>query len=382
MLIGVPKEIKSNEYRIGLTPAGVRELVHNGHQVLVQHNGAVTIGFEDEHYTNAGAEIVDTPKEIFDRAQMIIKVKEPQPVECRMLRPGQVLFTYLHLAPDPEQTKLLMQSGATCIAYETVTSDSGGLPLLAPMSEVAGRMAIQAGAYNLEITQGGDGILLGGVPGVEPAKVLVIGGGVVGVNAARMAMGLGADVTLLDRSLDRLVELEMLFGGRMRTVYSTTDAIERYALEADLVVGAVLIPGAAAPRLISCDLVKRMKKGAVLVDVAIDQGGCFETSKPTTHQEPTYIVDDVVHYCVANMPGGVARTSTIALTNATLPYAIQLANHGVNLALEEDAHLRNGLNVHAGMVTHQAVASALDCDYVEALAALSAGRGGSLKQMA
>lgn len=371
MLIGVPKEIKSNEYRIGLTPAGVRELVHHGHQVMVQQDGALTIGFEDAHYQQAGAEIVATAQEIFERAEMIIKVKEPQPDECAMLRPGQVLFTYLHLAPDPEQTRMLIDSGATCIAYETVTSESHGLPLLAPMSEVAGRMAIQAGAYNLEITQGGDGILLGGVPGVEPAKVLVIGGGVVGINAARMAMGLGADVTILDRSITRLQELEMLFGGRMKTVFSTTDAIERYALEADLVVGAVLIPGAAAPRLISRDLVKRMKKGAVLVDVAIDQGGCFETSKPTTHQDPTYIVDGVVHYCVANMPGGVARTSTIALTNATLPYALQLAGKGAALALQEDVHLRNGLNVHAGMVTHEAVAQALGYEYVEALAALS-----------
>ena len=370
MLIGVPKEIKSNEHRIGLTPAGVRELVHHGHQVMVEQGGALTIGFEDVHYQQAGAEIVATAQEIFQRAEMIIKVKEPQPVECAMLRPGQVLFTYLHLAPDPEQTRLLLDCGATCIAYETVTSESHGLPLLAPMSEVAGRMAIQAGAYNLEITQGGDGILLGGVPGVEPAKVLVIGGGVVGINAARMAMGLGADVTILDRSLARLQELEMLYGGRMKTVFSTTDAIERYALEADLVVGAVLIPGAAAPRLISRELVKRMKKGAVMVDVAIDQGGCFETSRPTTHQEPTYIVDDVVHYCVANMPGGVARTSTIALTNATLPYALQLADKGAAQALKEDGHLRNGLNVHAGMVTHEAVATALGYPYVEAMAAL------------
>ena len=371
MLIGVPKEIKSNEHRIGLTPVGVQELVHHGHQVLVQSSGALTIGFENEHYLQAGAEIVETAQEIFQRAEMIIKVKEPQPEECAMLRPGQVLFTYLHLAPDPEQTKLLLESGATCIAYETVTSESHGLPLLAPMSEVAGRMSIQAGAYNLEITQGGDGILLGGVPGVEPAKVLVIGGGVVGINAARMAMGLGADVTILDRSIDRLQELEMRFGGRMKTVFSTTAAIERYALEADLVIGAVLIPGAAAPRLISADLVKRMKKGAVMVDVAIDQGGCFETSRPTTHQDPTYIVDDVVHYCVANMPGGVARTSTIALTNATLPYALQLAEKGPAGALRDNVHLRNGLNVHAGVVTHEAVAQALGYDYVEALEALS-----------
>ena len=371
MLIGVPKEIKSNEHRIGLTPVGVREMVHHGHQVLVESGGAHTIGFENEHYAQAGAEIVDSAQEIFERAEMIIKVKEPQPVECAMLREGQVLFTYLHLAPDPQQTKLLVASGATCIAYETVTSAGHGLPLLAPMSEVAGRMSIQAGAYNLEITQGGDGILLGGVPGVEPAKVLVIGGGVVGINAARMAIGLGADVTILDRSIERLQELEMLFGGRMKTVFSTTAAIERYALEADLVIGAVLIPGAAAPRLISADLVKRMKKGAVMVDVAIDQGGCFETSRPTTHQEPTYIVDGVVHYCVANMPGGVARTSTIALTTATLPYALQLAGKGAAEAMRDNPHLRNGLNVHAGKVTHEAVAQALGYDYVEALEALS-----------
>jgi alanine dehydrogenase len=371
MLIGVPREIKSNEHRIGLTPAGVRELVQHGHQVLVQRDGAVTIGFDNTHYEQAGAEVVNTAAEIFKRAELIIKVKEPQPVECAMLRPGQALFTYLHLAPDPEQTRLLVESGATCIAYETVTSASRGLPLLAPMSEVAGRMAIQAGAHNLELTQGGDGILLGGVPGVEPARVLVIGGGVVGINAARMAMGLGADVTVLDRSLERLQELEMLFGGRMKTVFSTADAIERYALEADLVIGAVLIPGAAAPRLIPRDLVKRMKKGAVMVDVAIDQGGCFETSRPTTHKDPTYIVDGVVHYCVANMPGGVARTSTIALTNATLPFALELADQGVTVALRNNEHLRNGLNVHAGQVTHRAVAEALAYPYVDALTALA-----------
>jgi alanine dehydrogenase len=275
------------------------------------------------------------------------------------------------LAPDPEQTKLLLESGATCIAYETVTQEGPGLPLLAPMSEVAGRMAIQAGAHSLEKAQGGNGMLLGGVPGVEPAKVLVIGGGVVGINAARMAMGMGADVTILDRSLERLQELDMIFGGRMKTIYSTEDAIEQHALQADLVVGAVLIPGAAAPKLISRELVARMKPGSVLVDVAIDQGGCFATSKATTHQDPTYVVDGVVHYCVANMPGGVARTSTMALTNATLPYAVNLANKGANAALRDDVHLRNGLNVHAGMVTCLAVAEALGYDYVDALAALS-----------
>jgi len=371
MLIGVPKEIKNHEYRIGLTPAGVNELVHHGHCVLVQRDGGDAIGFSNEQYMNAGAEIVDKAEDIFARADMIIKVKEPQPQECRMLRPGQILFTYLHLAPDPEQARLLLESGATCIAYETVTSHGRGLPLLAPMSEVAGRMSIQAGAHNLEKAQGGNGMLLGGVPGVEPAKVLVIGGGVVGINAARMAMGLGADVTLLDRSLDRLKELDMIFGGRLSTVFSTQEAVERHALEADLVIGAVLIPGAAAPKLISRELVSRMKQGAVMVDVAIDQGGCFETSKATTHQDPTYVVDGVVHYCVANMPGGVARTATMALTNATLPYALQLADLGVNEALQADEHLRNGLNVHAGMVTHEAVAQALDHDYVEALAALA-----------
>ncbi|MFT6285761.1 MAG: alanine dehydrogenase [Alcanivorax sp.] len=372
MLIGVPKEIKNHEYRIGLTPGGVKELVQNGHQVMVQFDGGKSIGFDNAQYQQAGAEIVDLAEDIFDRADMIVKVKEPQPAECKMLRPGQVLFTYLHLAPDPVQTALLVESGATCIAYETVTSDGRGLPLLAPMSEVAGRMSVQAGAHNLEKAQGGNGMLLGGVPGVEPAKVLVIGGGVVGINAARMAMGMGADVTLLDRSLDRLKELDMVFGGRLKTIYSTADAIEHNALEADLVIGAVLVPGAAAPKLISRELVGRMKPGSVMVDVAIDQGGCFETSKATTHHEPTYIVDNVVHYCVANMPGGVARTATMALTNATLPFALELANKGVCSALRENVHLRNGLNVHAGMVTYEAVADALNYDYVEAQVALAA----------
>ena len=370
MLIGVPKEIKNNEFRIGLTPAGVKEMVQHGHQVMVQQDGGLSIGFDDAQYTAVGAEIVEKAEEIFSRAEMIIKVKEPQANECKMLSPGQILFTYLHLAPDPKQTKLLLESGATCIAYETVTEEGHGLPLLAPMSEVAGRMAVQAGAHNLEKTQGGNGMLLGGVPGVEPAKVLVIGGGVVGINAARMAMGMGADVTLLDRSLDRLKELDMWFGGRLKTVYSTAESVERHALEADLVIGAVLIPGAAAPKLISRELVGRMKTGSVMVDVAIDQGGCFETSKATTHEDPTYIVDGVVHYCVANMPGGVARTSTMALTNATLPYALKLADKGVAQALQDDVHLRDGLNVHAGMVTYKAVADTLGYDYVEALKAL------------
>ena len=370
MLIGVPREIKNHEYRIGLTPAGVRELVHDGHQVMVEEDGATAIGFDNDQYRDAGAEIVAGAEEIFERAELLIKVKEPQPEEYARLREGQVLFTYLHLAPDPEQAEGLLASGATCIAYETVTGPNNGLPLLAPMSEVAGRMAIQAGAHNLEKAQGGNGVLLGGVPGVEPAKVLVIGGGVVGINAARMAMGMGADVTLLDRDLRRLKELDMFFGGRLKTVYSTKEAVERYALEADLVIGAVLIPGAAAPKLISRELVERMKRGAVMVDVAIDQGGCFETSKPTTHQDPTFVIDGVVHYCVANMPGGVARTSTIALTNATLPYAVDLARKGVVQALKDDEHLRNGLNVHAGQVTHRAVAEALGYDFVEPMRAL------------
>ncbi len=370
MLIGVPREIKNHEYRIGLTPAGVKELVGQGHSVLVEHNGGLAVGFDDEQYRAAGAEIVDTAEEIFSRGEMIIKVKEPQPEECRMLSPGQLLFTYLHLAPDPEQARLLLESGASAIAYETVTSSGRGLPLLAPMSEVAGRMAVQAGAHNLEKAQGGNGTLLGGVPGVEPARVLVIGGGVVGINAARMAMGLGADVTIVDKSLDRLRELDMHFGGRLRNIYSTTDAVESYVLESDLVIGAVLVPGAAAPKLVSRELVAQMKPGSVMVDVAIDQGGCFETSRATTHEKPTYVVDDVVHYCVANMPGGVARTSTLALTNATMPYAITLANKSLEGALRDDEHLRNGLNVHAGMITHAAVAEALDYEYVEPLTAV------------
>jgi alanine dehydrogenase len=364
VLIGVPKEIKNHEYRIGLTPAGVTELVDHGHAVLVEAGGGAAIGFDDDQYTAAGAELAAGAQEVFERAELVVKVKEPQPEECRMLRPGQTLFTYLHLAPDPEQARALLESGATCIAYETVTGPQGSLPLLAPMSEVAGRMSIQAGCHSLEKAQGGNGTLLGGVPGVEPAQVLVIGGGVVGTNAARMAMGLGADVTILDRNVARLKELDMHFGGRLKTVYSTRQAIERLALAADLVVGAVLIPGASAPKLISRELVSRMKPGAVLVDVAIDQGGCFETSRPTTHDAPTYIVDDVVHYCVANMPGGVARTATQALTNATLPYVVALANRGVASALAADEHLRAGLNVHDGRVTHVAVAEALGYEFV------------------
>jgi alanine dehydrogenase len=369
MLIGVPKEIKNHEYRIGLTPAGARELTAHGHQVMVQRDGGKAIGLSNEMYEKAGATIVDSAAAIFAKADMIIKVKEPQPVECAMLRPGQLLYTYLHLAPDPDQTKALVKSGATCIAYETVTDRKGGLPLLAPMSEVAGRMSIQAGAHALEKAQGGSGVLLGGVPGVKPAEVLVIGGGVVGINAARMAMGMNARVTILDRSLDRLKYLDELYGDKITTLYSTIDAIEELLPQSDLVIGAVLIPGAAAPKLVSRKQLGLMKPGSVLVDVAIDQGGCFETSKATTHQEPTYEVDGIIHYCVANMPGGVARTSTFALTNATLPYAVQLANKGKQ-AMLDDAHLLNGLNVHAGKITYEAVAKDLGYDYVPAAVAL------------
>ncbi len=371
MLIGVPKEIKNHEYRIGLTPSGARELIANGHKVMVQRDGGKAIGLTNELYQKAGAEIVDAAEEIFARAEMIIKVKEPQPNECKMLRTGQVLYTYLHLAPDPEQTKALIASGATCIAYETVTDRNGGLPLLAPMSEVAGRMSIQAGAHALEKAQGGSGVLLGGVPGVQPAEVLVIGGGVVGINAARMAMGMNANVTILDRSLNRLKELDELYGDRLTTIYSTHDAIEERLPDTDLVIGAVLIPGAAAPKLISRAQLSLMRPGSVLVDVAIDQGGCFETSKATTHQNPTYEVDGIIHYCVANMPGGVARTSTFALTNATLPFAVQLANKGAKKAMLDDAHLRNGLNVHAGKLTYEAVAKDLGYEYVPAEKALA-----------
>lgn len=369
MLVGVPKEIKNHEYRVGLTPASVNELVKRGHQVLVERNAGAAIDFPDADYINAGAEIVASAGEVFARAEMVVKVKEPQPAECKMLREGQILYTYLHLAPDPEQTELLLASGATCVAYETVTDDQGGLPLLAPMSEVAGRMSVQAGAHHLEKAQAGRGVLLGGVPGVAPAKVLVIGGGVVGDNAAAMAVGMGADVTLLDRSIPRLRELDAKYEGRAHCVYSTDAAIEEYALEADLVIGAVLIPGAAAPKLLSETLISRMKQGAVVVDVAIDQGGCFATSKATTHEQPTYIVDSVVHYCVANMPGGVARTATIALNNATLPYALALADDPVN-RLFIDKNLQNGLNIHKGKVTYKAVADALGHPYVPADEAL------------
>ena len=370
MIVGIPKEIKNHEYRIGMTPAGVRELVNRGHQVLVETEGGVGVGFDNASYEEVGAQIVASPEDIFAAADMIIKVKEPQPNECRMLRSGQILFTYLHLAPDPKQAQLLLDSGVSAIAYETVTNAKGGLPLLAPMSEVAGRMSIQAGAHHLEKAQGGNGMLLGGVPGVEPAKVVVLGGGVVGTQAAKMAAGLGAQVTIFDRSIERLQQLDDLFQGRVVGLYSTQNAVEQYVRAADLVIGAVLIPGASAPKLVTRDDVAAMRPGAVLVDVAIDQGGCFETSQATTHQSPTYVVDDIVHYCVANMPGGVARTATMALTNATLPFALKLADKGL-AALQDDDHLRQGLNVHGGHITHEAVAVALNADYLPADKALN-----------
>ena len=366
MLIGVPKEIKNNEYRVGLTPASVRELIANGHKVLVQNNAGTAIGLDDAQYQAAGAELVAAAADIFKRAEMIVKVKEPQPVECAMLRPGQILYTYLHLAPDPEQTAALVQSGAVCIAYETITGAGGGLPLLAPMSEVAGRMAIQAGATHLQKEHGGRGLLLGGVPGVAPAHVVIIGAGVVGTNAMQMAVGLGARTTVIDKSMDRLRQLDLVFGNRISTVYSTATSIEEAVLDADLVIGGVLIPGAAAPKLVTRDMISRMKKGAVIVDVAIDQGGCFETSHATTHAEPTYLVDGVVHYCVANMPGAVARTSTFALNNATIGHAVALANKGWKAALRDNAHLKNGLNVCEGKVTYEAVARDLGYAYVAA----------------
>jgi len=372
MLIGVPKEIKNHEYRIGLTPAAVKELSSHGHQLIVQSDGGKAIGFNNEQYLAAGAQLLDTAEEIFARAEMIVKVKEPQPNECEMLREGQTLYTYLHLAPDPDQTDALINSGATCIAYETVTDESGGLPLLAPMSEVAGRMSMQAAAHHLESPHGGSGTLLGGVPGVTPGRVMIIGGGVVGTNAAKMAVGMGADVVILDRSVKRLRELDDIFGNRLKTEYSTGDAIDHYSAWADVIIGGVLIPGAAAPKLIRQHHLANIKDGSVIVDVAIDQGGCFETSKATTHQDPTYVVDGVVHYCVANMPGGVARTSTIALNNATLQYALALANKGSKQALLDDPHLLNGLNVHQGKVTYEAVSEVLGYNYVPAQEALSA----------
>ncbi len=370
MRIGTPTEIKNHEYRVGLTPAGVRELKAHGHELLIESGAGLGIGVDDEAYRRAGAEIAVSAAEVFARSEMIVKVKEPQPAECAMLREGQLLFTYLHLAPDPQQAQALLASGCVAIAYETVSDGRGGLPLLAPMSEVAGRMSIQAGAHAMEKAQGGTGVLLGGVPGVPAAEVVVIGGGVVGYNAAKIAVGMGARVTLLDRSLARLNWLDTVFDGRLSTLYSTVDAVERSIAGADLLIGAVLVPGAAAPRLVTRPMLGSMKPGTVIVDVAIDQGGCFETSKPTTHQKPTYVVDGIVHYCVANMPGGVAHTSTYALTNATLPFVLALADKGWQQALLDDPNLREGLNVHHGRITHKAVAEALGHEYLPAADAL------------
>ncbi|HUA88845.1 MAG TPA: alanine dehydrogenase [Steroidobacteraceae bacterium] len=359
MRIGVPKEIKVHEYRVGLVPAGVRELTSAGHQVRIETGAGAGIGVDDAQYRAAGAAIAPNAAEVFGQSDLVVKVKEPQPQECAMLRKDQVLFTYLHLAADKVQAEGLIRSGATAIAYETVTAPNGSLPLLTPMSEVAGRMSIQVGAACLQKANGGFGVLLGGVPGVAPAKVVILGGGVSGTHAAEMAVGLRADVTVVDRSVNRLRELSSIFGSALRTTYSTTETIEQLVKDADLVVGAVLIAGAAAPKLVTRAMVKTMKTGAVLVDISIDQGGCFETSHPTTHAEPTFVVDGVIHYCVANMPGAVPRTSTFALTNATLPYVRSLADLGWQAALKRDPGLAAGLNVHAGAITHEVVARAL-----------------------
>ncbi len=366
MIIGIPKEIKNHEYRVGMIPSSVQELTVRNHQVIVETNAGIGIGYSDADYEAAGATIANSAQTVFDQAEMIVKVKEPQAEERQKLNEGHLLFTYLHLAPDAEQTKDLVDSKATCIAYETITSDNGQLPLLVPMSEVAGRMSIQAGAHCLEKTQGGCGILLGGVPGVKPAKVVIVGGGIVGSHAAQMALGMGANVTLLDNNLDSLRRLNQQFGTAITLIHSNKKSLKDQILTADLVVGSVLIPGAAAPKLVTADMIKQMKPGSAVVDVAIDQGGCFETSKATTHQDPIYIVDDVVHYCVANMPGAAARTSSQALNNATLPYIIKLADNGWKKTLKEDKHFLNGLNVCAGHVTNEAVASNLGYEYVNA----------------
>ena len=364
MRIGLPSEIKNHEYRVGLTPASVRELCAHGHSVLVQSGAGAAIGLSDTLYQSAGATLATEAAEVFAWADMIVKVKEPQPQECAMLRPGQILYTYLHLAPDPEQTRALIASGAVCIAYETITGPGGGLPLLAPMSEVAGRMAVQAGAAHLEKSKGGMGVLLGGVPGVPAGHVAILGAGVVGTHALQMAVGLGARVTVLDKNVDRLRQLDLVFGNRISTVYSNGQSVEDAVLDAELVIGGVLIPGAAAPKLVTRQMIASMKAGAVVVDVAIDQGGCFETSHATTHADPTFVVDGVVHYCVANMPGAVARTSTFALNNATLAYAVALADKGWKQAISDNPHLKAGLNVALGQVTHEAVAQALGHAFV------------------
>lgn len=364
MIIGIPKEIKTEEYRVGLTPFNAHELINHGHDVVVEHDAGVGIGFTDAHYKEVGVTVVDTPREVYSTAEMIIKVKEPQPSEYGLLKENQILFTYLHLAPDPEQTHALLKSGCIAIAYETVTSEHGTLPLLAPMSQVAGRLSIQVGSYCLQKPQGGAGVLLGGVPGVNPGRVVVIGGGVVGTNAIRMAIGKRTYVTVLDKSLKRLQELDLQYGGRLNTAYATKATIEEFVIEADLVVGAVLVPGKAAPKLVSRETLSKMRPGSVMVDVAIDQGGCFETSKPTTHAKPTYVVDNIVHYCVANMPGAVPRTATLALNNATLPFILELADKGLKKALLSNPHLMNGLNVYKGRITHSGVAHDLKMPYV------------------
>ena len=371
MLIGVPKEVKADEYRVGLVPGSVRELAHRGHEVIVEAGAGAAIGFDDQVYQAAGARILADAAEVFAAAEMMIKVKEPQPSEVALLRREQILFTYLHLAADKALTQSLIRSGAIAIGYETVTDERGGLPLLAPMSEVAGRMSVHVGAHCLEKEQGGIGVLLGGVPGVPAAKVVILGGGVAGTNAARMAMGMEAYVTVIDRSLPRLYELDLQFGAQLHTLYSTMENIEREVAAADLVIGAVLIPGAAAPRLVSRDLVRAMRPGTVIVDISIDQGGCFETSRPTTHAAPTYIEEGVVHYCVTNMPAAVARTSTVALNNATLPFVLALADHGWRDALAKDPHLRDGLNICRGRVTHPAVAHDLGLPLTPADGALA-----------
>lgn len=372
MIIGVPQEVKNNEFRVGLTPGNVSGLCKQGHSVLIQRGAGEQIGLSDESYRIAGATLINSAAEVFKKAEMIVKVKEPQPQECAMLREDQILFTYLHLAPDPIQTQALIQSGASCIAYETVTAFNGALPLLAPMSEVAGRMSIQAAATHLEKTHGGIGVLMAGVPGVSPAKVVILGAGVVGRNALQIAVGMGADVCVFDRDIDRLRQIDLFYGNRVRTFYSDSLLIENEVSEADVVIGAVLLPGGAAPKLVTHEMIKKMKAGAVVVDVAIDQGGCFETSKPTTHADPTFIVDGVLHYCVANMPGAVARTSTFALTNATYPYVEALANRGVVNALSIDHHLRNGLSVHKGVLTSKPVAQAQGLDFALAEELLAA----------
>jgi alanine dehydrogenase len=371
MLIGIPKEIKVHEYRVGMTPSSVREAVAHGHAVIVQTQAGLGIGAADDDYRKAGAEVVGTADEVFQRAEMIVKVKEPQAVERRLLREGQVLFTYLHLAPDPEQAADLLTSGTICIAYETVTAATGGLPLLAPMSEVAGRLAVQAGAHCLEKSAGGMGMLLGGVPGVAPGRIVILGAGVVGTNAAQMAVGTGAQVVVIDKSADALRRIDAMFNGRVITVFSNRDNVEREVLRADLVISGVLIPGAEAPKLITKAMLPLMKPGSVIVDVAIDQGGSVETSRPTTHAEPTYVVDGVVHYMVANMPGAVPRTSTYALNNATLPFTLALADKGWRKALHDDPHLKAGLNIAAGKVTYKAVAKALNLAYTAADAVIA-----------